>query len=56
VLLNRLSVNEDGRLVLPDGMSYRVLVLPEIDRMTPPCCARSTTWWRAARRWWGRSR
>ncbi len=28
VLLNRLSVSEDGRLVLPDGMSYRVLVLP----------------------------
>jgi hypothetical protein len=36
VLLNRLSVKEDGRLALPDGMSYRVLVLPEIDRMTPP--------------------
>jgi len=35
VLLNRLSVKEDGRLALPDGMSYRVLVLPEIDRMTP---------------------
>lgn len=28
VLLNRLSF-EDGRLVLPDGMSYRVLVLPD---------------------------
>jgi hypothetical protein len=25
----------DGRLVLPDGMSYRVLVLPDVDRMTP---------------------
>ncbi len=35
VLLNRMSVADDGRLVLPDGMSYRVLVLPEIDRMTP---------------------
>ena len=35
MLLNRLSVADDGRLVLPDGMSYRVLVLPEIDRMTP---------------------
>ncbi|SPE37413.1 Glycoside hydrolase family 2 sugar binding (fragment) [Candidatus Sulfopaludibacter sp. SbA6] len=34
-LLNRMSV-KDGRLVLPDGMSYRVLVLPEIDRMTLP--------------------
>ena len=30
-----MSVADDGRLVLPDGMSYRVLVLPEIDRMTP---------------------
>lgn len=28
VLLNRISVNE-GRIVLPDGMSYRVLILPE---------------------------
>ena len=28
-LLNRMSVKEDGRLALPDGMSYRVLVLPE---------------------------
>ena len=36
VLLNRMSVGTDGRIVLPDGMSYRVLVLPQIDRMTPP--------------------
>ncbi len=36
VLLNRMTVNDDGRLVLPDGMSYRVLVLPETDRMTLP--------------------
>ena len=36
VLLNRMSVNADGRLVLPDGMSYRVLVLPESDHMTVP--------------------
>jgi len=35
-LINRISVNSDGRLVLPDGMSYRVLVLPEIDCMTVP--------------------
>jgi hypothetical protein len=34
-LLNRMSV-KDGRLVLPDGMSYRVLMLPELDRMTLP--------------------
>ncbi len=35
VLLHRMSVGSDGRLVLPDGMSYRLLVLPEIDRMRP---------------------
>jgi len=33
VLLTRLSV-EDGRIVLPDGMSYRVLTLP--DRRSMP--------------------
>lgn len=32
VLLTRLSVQE-GRLVLPDGMSYRALVLPDSDRL-----------------------
>lgn len=32
VLLNRFSV-KDGRLILPDGMSYRVLVLPTDKRM-----------------------
>jgi len=35
VLLNRMSVGEDGRLILPDSMSYRVLVLPETKRMRP---------------------
>ncbi|MEJ2108556.1 MAG: glycosyl hydrolase [Acidobacteriota bacterium] len=35
VLLNRMTVTEDGRLVLPDGMSYRVLVLPQMDRIRP---------------------
>lgn len=34
-LLNRLSVDADSRLTLPDGMSYRVLVLPETGRMRP---------------------
>lgn len=34
VLLGRLSV-KDGRLVLPDGMSYRLLVLPERRMMSP---------------------
>jgi hypothetical protein len=32
VLLERVSVR-DGRLVLPDGMSYRLLVLPDDPRM-----------------------
>lgn len=34
VLLNRMTVRH-GRLVLPDGMSYRFLVLPESDTMRP---------------------
>ena len=34
VVLTRLSV-KNGRLVLPDGMSYRVLVLPDVETMTP---------------------
>jgi len=33
-LINDMAV-KNGRLVLPDGMSYRVLVLPERDTMTP---------------------
>lgn len=32
VLLTRMSVR-DGRIVLPDGMSYRLLVLPQQDAM-----------------------
>jgi hypothetical protein len=36
VLINRISVNENGDLVLPDGIVYRLLVLPPIDRMTLP--------------------
>jgi hypothetical protein len=39
VLMTRLSV-QDGRLVLPDGMSYRLLVLPERDSMTPEALAK----------------
>ena len=35
VLLNRMTSGPDGRLTLPDGMSYRVLVLPDTDRMRP---------------------
>ncbi len=34
VLLTRISA-KDGRLVLPNGMSYRVLVLPQTDTMSP---------------------
>ncbi len=34
VLIARMSVS-GGKLVLPDGMSYRVLVLPELETMTP---------------------
>ena len=33
-LVSRMSVR-DGRLVLPDGMSYRVLALPDVRVMTP---------------------
>jgi len=35
VLLNRMTVAADGRLTLPGGMSYRILVLPDTDRMRP---------------------
>lgn len=35
VLLTRLSVR-DGKIVLPDGMNYRLLVLPEETRMPAP--------------------
>jgi hypothetical protein len=35
VLLNRMEVSGDGRLILPDGMSYRILVLPQASRMRP---------------------
>jgi len=33
-LINRMSVDNDGRLILPDGMSYTMLVLPETRKMT----------------------
>jgi hypothetical protein len=35
VLLHRLSVGDGGRMQLPDGMSYGVLVLPQTERMRP---------------------
>jgi len=34
VIRNRLQVR-DGKFVLPDGMSYRVLVLPQLETMRP---------------------
>ncbi|MCX6895495.1 MAG: glycosyl hydrolase, partial [Verrucomicrobia bacterium] len=34
VVLTRMAV-QDGRIVLPDGMSYRMLVLPQVRAMTP---------------------
>ncbi len=39
ILFSRVEV-KDGRLTLPDGMSYRVLVLKEDHRMTPKLLAR----------------
>jgi hypothetical protein len=39
VLLGRMAV-KDGRIVLPDGMSYRVLVLPDTPFMTARTAAR----------------
>lgn len=39
VLIDRMSV-KDGRLVLPSGMSYRLLVLPDTTFMTPRLAAK----------------
>ncbi|UMB54112.1 hypothetical protein MKD41_01220 [Lutibacter sp. A64] len=39
VILNRLSV-KDGRFVLPDGMSYKVMVLPPFTIMRPEVLAK----------------
>jgi hypothetical protein len=35
VILNALSVTSDGRLLLPHGISYRMLVLPPFETMRP---------------------
>ena len=35
ILLHRMSVATDGHVMLTDGMSYRVLVLPPTTQMTP---------------------
>jgi hypothetical protein len=42
VLLSRMQVKQ-GRLVLPDGMSYRLLVLPQVETMTPALLRRIST-------------
>ena len=39
VILNRLSVR-DGRFVLPDNMSYKVMVLPSLETMRPEVLAK----------------
>lgn len=39
VILHRLAVR-DNRLVLPDGMSYRLLILPEAEEMNPAVLAK----------------
>lgn len=39
VLLNRIKV-KDGKMVLPDGMNYRLLVLPALETMRPELLAR----------------
>jgi hypothetical protein len=41
VILTRLKV-EHGRMVLPDGMSYRLLVLPELKTMRPELLGKIT--------------
>jgi len=39
VVMTRMSV-KDGHITLPDGMCYRLLVLPDVDTMTPALLAR----------------
>lgn len=39
VILNRLSV-KDGKFVLPDGMSYKIMVLPLVKTMRPELLAK----------------
>ena len=36
VLINRIGVDSNGRLILPDSMSYAMLVLPNTEQMTIP--------------------
>ncbi|MCC7376462.1 MAG: hypothetical protein IT581_17515 [Verrucomicrobiales bacterium] len=46
VLLQRARIR-DGQLTLPDGVSYQVLVLPEVDAMTPRLLRNLRNWVRA---------
>ncbi|MDE2126064.1 MAG: hypothetical protein KGJ62_05700 [Armatimonadetes bacterium] len=41
-LLHRVTIR-NGRLVLPDGMTYRLLVLPDVTTMTPALLQRVAT-------------
>lgn len=34
-VLNQRTKVQDGKLTLPDGMSYRILVLPQLETMRP---------------------
>ncbi|MBD3384678.1 glycoside hydrolase family 2, partial [candidate division KSB1 bacterium] len=43
VLLQRMSF-DNGRFVLPDGMSYRILVLPEQNRIRPAVLQKLAGW------------
>ncbi|MFM8371259.1 MAG: glycosyl hydrolase [Bacteroidota bacterium] len=45
VLLNRMSV-KDGRIMLPDGMSYRLLVLQNCTSPSPEICEKVGTYQR----------
>jgi hypothetical protein len=46
VLLQRARIR-NGNLTFPDGMSYRVLVLPEVDAMTPTLLRKLRDWVRS---------
>jgi len=35
-LITRMSVNAAGKLIMPDGMTYAILVLPQTEQMTLP--------------------
>jgi len=55
LVINKMTV-KDGRVSLPDGMSYRLLVLPETETMTPQLLRKIKTLVNTAQRWQARSR